>query len=348
MPRRTRATSTPTATSVRHGTHVDKRHVHYDGLMRLEAMLDLADALDVDQALAHGGAAQKALGSTASLDARRAAALGDLAARRPRSTSSTRATRTTSPARLPRLRSRGARPSRDDEGRGFEARSARTSTTEPPRRDGPDLPTAREVVLHAHFDAGTTEQGVTVFGPTGRLEEGQRLLLLEQLRSWCTDSRTRVTIKPVIDLNTDLSTSGYVVPDRIREQVVLQRRHLRVSVVHPPRPALRHRPRRASSTTTPTPRADPNPARPPRPTWPRCAGSTTGSRRTAPGATRRPRPGCSSGPAPTATGTAATTPAPSASSPNDGLATNGLVTDARASSSTSTDPPPPIPRQRRP
>ena len=79
-------------------------------------------------------------------------------------------------------------------------------------------------MLHAHFDAGITEQGVTVFGPTGRLEEGQRLLLLDQLRSWCTDSRTRITIKPVIDLNTDLSTTGYAIPDRIREQVILRDR----------------------------------------------------------------------------------------------------------------------------
>ena len=203
----------------RHAT-VDKRHVHYDGLMRLEAMLDLADALDVDQALAYGAAAQKALGSTASLDARRAAALGDLA-------------RTQTALDLFNQTQRS-----DQQDDGFEARSARTSTTEsnqettePADRaaaEGPDLPTAREVVLHAHFDAhfdpGTTAQGVTVFGPTGRLEEGQRLLLLDQLRSWCTDSRTRITIKPVIDLNTDLSTSGYAIPDRIREQVILRDR----------------------------------------------------------------------------------------------------------------------------
>ena len=99
----------------RHAT-VDKRHVHYDGLMRLEAMLDLADALDVDQALAHGAAAQKALGSTASLDARRAAALGDLA-------------RTQTALDLfhqtTQDKHRDGQP--DD---GFEARSARTSTTE--------------------------------------------------------------------------------------------------------------------------------------------------------------------------------------------------------------------------
>ena len=226
----------------RHAT-VDKRHVHYDGPMRLEAMLDLADALDVDQALAHGAAAQKALGSTASLDARRAAALGDLArtqtaldlfnqsnqnnqpsaparmmvSRLAESVLRSRGTKTTSLTKAVVSTARGVHP---EEPRDEASRRARTSTTE---THGPDLPTAREVVLHAHFDASIQDEQ-TVFGPTGRLEEGQRLLLLEQLRSWCTDSRTRVTIKPVIDLNTDLSTTGYVVPDRIREQVILRDR----------------------------------------------------------------------------------------------------------------------------
>jgi hypothetical protein len=63
-----------------------------------------------------------------------------------------------------------------------------------------------------------------VFGPTGRMEEGQRLVLLDQLRDWCGDARTKVTVKPVIDLNADLSTSAYEVPDRIREQVLLRDR----------------------------------------------------------------------------------------------------------------------------
>ena len=56
-------------------------------------------------------------------------------------------------------------------------------------RDVDGLPAAREVVLHAHFDA-TTDSGQTVFGPTGRLEEGQRLVLLDQIKGWCGDSHT--------------------------------------------------------------------------------------------------------------------------------------------------------------
>jgi hypothetical protein len=168
--------------------HVDPRHVtidtqevHFAGTMRVEAEIDMADAIDLDRVLAQGAATQAALGSTESLDVRRAKALGDLA-------------RTQTALDLAGA---GADPQR--------------------------LPAAREVVLHAHFDASLSGD-TTVFGPTGRLEEGQRLVLLEQVKSWCADSRTKVTIKPVIDLNTQLHTDAYKVPDRIREQVILRDR----------------------------------------------------------------------------------------------------------------------------
>ncbi len=176
----------------RHAT-LDDQDVHFAGTLHFEADLDLADGLDLDRALVHGAAMQKALGSSESLDVRRAKALGDLA-------------RTQTALDL----AAG--------GDGFEARSARTSTTE-----GPNLPVAREVLLHAHFNA-TTDGDHTVFGPTGRLEERQRLLLLDQIQSWCGDTRTKITIKPVIDLNAKLTTPAYAVPARIREQVVLRDR----------------------------------------------------------------------------------------------------------------------------
>ena len=168
----------------RHVT-VNKDDVHYAGTLHVEADLDLADALDLDHALVHGAATQKALGSTETLDVRRAKALGDLA-------------RTQTALDLFHQGETGA-------------------------KDQDGLPVAREVVLHAHFDA-TTVGEQTVFGPTGRLEEGQRLTLLDQVTGWCGDSRTKITIKPVIDLNTDLSTPAYAIPDRIREQVVLRDR----------------------------------------------------------------------------------------------------------------------------
>src|SRR6478735_8024714 len=173
--------------------HVDPRHatihdddVHYAGTMRLEAELDLADALDLDRVLAHGAATRAALGSTESLDVRRAKTLGDLA-------------RTQTALDLHTQGVSGGSGAREPDG----------------------LPVAREVVLHAHVDAAFSGD-TTVFGPTGRLEEGQRLVLLDQIKGWCADSRTKVTIKPVIDLTTELSTPAYEIPDRIREHVILR------------------------------------------------------------------------------------------------------------------------------
>ncbi|QSF58291.1 HNH endonuclease signature motif containing protein [Nocardioides sp. zg-1228] len=170
----------------RHATLHDQ-HVHFAGTMRFEAELDLADALDLDRALAHGAATLAALGSPEPLDARRAAALGDLA-------------RTQTALDLHHQGTRTTTATRTDDG----------------------LPVAREVVLHAHLDATICD--TTVFGPTGRLEEGQRLVLLDQVKDWCADSRTKVTIRPVIDLNAHLTAPGYAIPDRIREQVVLRDR----------------------------------------------------------------------------------------------------------------------------
>jgi hypothetical protein len=188
--------------------HVDPRHVtihdedvHFAGTVRLEAEMDLADGLDLHQALAHGAATQKALGSQESLDARRAKALGDLA------------------------RTQTALDLHDSVGGRTAGGSigGRVAGEERAGVSRHDLPAARQVVLHAHFDA-TLSGDTTVFGPTGRLEEGQRLVLLDQLRSWCGDSRTKVTVKPIVDLNVDKSAPGYEIPDRIRDHIILRDR----------------------------------------------------------------------------------------------------------------------------
>ncbi|KQV69518.1 hypothetical protein ASC64_06640 [Nocardioides sp. Root122] len=132
-----------------------------------------------------------ALGSTESLDVRRSKALGNLAR------AQTALDLSSTPA--PDGRAAGER--------------AGVST--------PDLPAAREVVIHAHFDASTVGE-TTVFGPTGRMEEGQRLVLLEQVQGWCADTHTKVTIKPVTDLTTELSAPGYEIPAWLREQIALR------------------------------------------------------------------------------------------------------------------------------
>ncbi|WP_191278775.1 HNH endonuclease signature motif containing protein [Nocardioides flavus (ex Wang et al. 2016)] len=185
------AVTDPTADPEDGYLSVDPRHVtvhdddvHFAGTMRIEAEVDLADALDLDRAVAHGAETLKTLGSDESLDARRAKALGDLA-------------------------------------RTQTALDLHASGVTDASEDG--LPPAREMVIHAHFDA-TLSGDTTVFGPTGRMENGQRLVLLEQIQAWCGDTRTQVTVKPVIDLNTPLTAQGYDIPDQIREQIILRDR----------------------------------------------------------------------------------------------------------------------------
>ncbi len=112
---------------------VDPRHatlhdedVHFAGTMRFEAELDIADALDLDRALVHGAATLE--GTRVHRIARRTP-LGS--PRRPRP--------------------------HPDRPRASQA---------PAARPGDGLPAAREVVLHAHFDAATVGEQ-TVFGPPG-------------------------------------------------------------------------------------------------------------------------------------------------------------------------------------
>ena len=211
--------------------HVDPRHatlhdddVHYAGTIRMEAELDIADALDLDRALAHRAATLKALGSTAPLDARRAAALGDLA-------------RTQTALDL---HTRGATGARDVDG----------------------LPAAREVVLHAHFDAALDGLD-TVFGPTGRMEEAQRLRAARP--GPATGAATPAPRSPSSRSSTsppslaDTGVRGARPDPRTGDT---PRPRLRVPVVHPPGPRLRHRPRhrirpprrgRGQATTRPHP-----------------------------------------------------------------------------------------------
>ncbi len=78
----------PAAAEAKRREAAEKRHVDvhadqvsFDGTVRIDAEVDLADALDLEDALRLGAKQQADLGSTESLDVRRATALGDLARR---------------------------------------------------------------------------------------------------------------------------------------------------------------------------------------------------------------------------------------------------------------------------
>ena len=72
---------------------------------------------------------------------------------------------------------------------------------------------ARQIVIHVHLGDGAV---ATV--------EGCGVVSTGQVQAWCSDPDTQVVVRPVIDLNATDTTSAYVVPDRMRDQVILRDR----------------------------------------------------------------------------------------------------------------------------
>ncbi len=75
----------------------------------------------------------------------------------------------------------------------------------------------RELVIYAHHDTRDPHGivGVENVSSTGST------ITVEQLAEWCQKANTRVSIRPVLDLAENLSTSSYAPTDRLREQVIL-------------------------------------------------------------------------------------------------------------------------------
>jgi len=167
------------AADQRHVT-VETSQVSFNGTTVVHGELDLADALDLDEALRAGAAQLADLGSTESIDVRRAEALGLL------------------------------------------ARGQATLDLAQPGAD--PRPARRDLTLYLHLDPTNPL--------TGEIAEveGRGLVTRTQIEQWLHLPDTKVTIKPVIDLNktsqTDktLGTDAYAIPDRIREQVMLRDR----------------------------------------------------------------------------------------------------------------------------
>jgi len=165
---------------------IDHDQVSFAGTARVHGELDLADALDLEDAITTGAEQLKALGNTESLDIRRSLAVGVLA--------------------------RGQQTLDLTEG-GFEDRPARTSTTR-----------AREVVLFVHLSEDAIRSGHPDV-PVWLENAGGQLLTAGQIADWCGRPDTdKVTVKPVVDLNVPLAADGYEVPARIAEAVHLRDR----------------------------------------------------------------------------------------------------------------------------
>ncbi|MDO9455686.1 HNH endonuclease signature motif containing protein, partial [Nocardioides sp.] len=75
--------------------------------------------------------------------------------------------------------------------------------------------TGRGVTLYVHLDGDNPDV-------PGFVDNTWSPVLIEQVRQWCQTAGTKVTVKPVIDLNTNLSTEAYRPTEAIREQVRLR------------------------------------------------------------------------------------------------------------------------------
>ena len=175
----------PDQATARRLAAADHRHVTvytgqvgYDGTVHVQGDLDLADALDLDQALTDGAARLAELGNTDSLDVRRAHALGELA--------------------------RGAHPM-------LPLGDAPGDTPEQTA-----LSPRRQVVLQVHLsDAALGEEPGPHLA---RVENTRSFVHADQVRAWCQTPGTVVTVRPVLDLAEHLCATGYETPDRLAEQ----------------------------------------------------------------------------------------------------------------------------------
>ncbi len=76
------------------------------------------------------------------------------------------------------------------------------------------------MVLHVHLShAAITGTGDDLH--LGRVENTRTGVTTDQIRTWCGNTDTQITVKPVIDLNDHIATNAYEVPDRLEEQTRL-------------------------------------------------------------------------------------------------------------------------------
>jgi len=228
------------AAAAAEGRHLDivpDRH-GLSGTACLSGVLDAADALDLDTALRHGAAQLAALGSTESLDVRRAMAAGQL-------------------ARQQLALDLTTHLATDPTGDTSDADQAAAAPTEPGQDTHIErpVPTGRAVVLHVHLaEAALTGTGRTADDhggdreaahryldqpdrlDLGRVEETGTMVTAETIRAWC-GTAARIVVKPVIDLADHVHVDAYEIPDRIAERTDLRDLHCVFPYCH--RPARR-------------------------------------------------------------------------------------------------------------
>jgi hypothetical protein len=159
--------------------------VSFAGTSLISGELDLADALDLDQAVSERAAHLKDLGCAETLEVRRAMAVGELARRQLA------------------LDLTNEDCDADDQ-----------STKTPPRRKP-----RRPVTLYLHLHQSAVEGAGSA---VGRVENTRSPVTVEQIREWCGHPDARVTVRQVVDLADHVHVAAYEVPDRIAEVVGLR------------------------------------------------------------------------------------------------------------------------------
>ena len=146
------------------------------GRVQVDGDLDLADALDLEAAVAADAHHQLLLGSTESLDVRRSIAVGNL------------------------------------------ARAQQTLDLDLGQPEQPKPRPASEVVLHVHLE----HAAVLGAGGLARLQETGGPVTAAQVREWCGNPDTQVTVQPVLDLADHLHVGSYEASARLKLQTQLR------------------------------------------------------------------------------------------------------------------------------
>jgi hypothetical protein len=165
-----------------------------DGTVRVDAILDLADGHDLNTAITTGAKALADLGSDESLHIRRSQAAGLLA----------RGQHTLNLTTDPDTGTATATDTATDTDTNSDtAASAGTGTAAPVRQ--------RDLTIYVHLRDHQSAD----------IENTRSTISVEQVKDWCTHPHTRITVRPVIDLNDQLSTDSYRPTPVMREQAIL-------------------------------------------------------------------------------------------------------------------------------
>lgn len=163
-----------------------------DGVVRTDGGLDLADALDLEAAVADLAHQLLLDGCTESLDVRRSMALGLLA--------------------------RGQRALETDETDGDVGDGGDVGDVG--EGAGRPEPAERQIVLHAHIAAAAVTGAAGIGGAVdlARVQEVLQAITTEQVREWCGNPRAKVTVKPILDLSEHIWVMSYEASERLRDQ----------------------------------------------------------------------------------------------------------------------------------